>query len=119
LNDISKKLLALRKELDLTQDQVAEAIGVSKQSISKYERGIKVPSRENINKLAEVFDVRTDYLLGKSERPKLDEKLFEKYEEILNRLNQLPEEDQDIVLQRMIKMTELLEEQNNSLNIKK
>ena len=50
-----------------TQQDVADAIGVRYQSYQAYERGIAVPTLQNFLKLAELFDVSLDYLVGKKE----------------------------------------------------
>lgn len=65
--DFSEKLLTLRKGKDLTQEQLAEKMDVSRQSISKWEGGQAVPELEKIVALSEIFDVTTDYLLKPSE----------------------------------------------------
>lgn len=57
----------LRQEKHLKMYELGEAIGVSKSCISNYESGYNVPSRENLMKLSELFDVNIDYLLGKTE----------------------------------------------------
>ena len=63
----SEKLLTLRKAINLTQEQLAEKLDVSRQSISKWESGQAVPEMEKIVALSVVFDVTTDYLLKSSE----------------------------------------------------
>ena len=65
--NFSEKLLALRKANDLTQEQLAEKLDVSRQSISKWESGQAVPELDKIVALSAVFDVTTDYLLKSSE----------------------------------------------------
>ena len=65
--NFSEKLLALRKANDLTQEQLAEKLDVSRQSISKWESGQAVPELEKIVALSTVFSVTTDYLLKSSE----------------------------------------------------
>ena len=65
--DFSERLLTLRKEMDLTQEQLAEKMNVSRQSISKWESGQAVPELEKIIALSTIFDVTTDYLLKPSE----------------------------------------------------
>lgn len=56
----------LRKELNMSQAELAEKLGVSQQTISKYERGTREPDNETLAKLAEIFDCSIDYLLGRS-----------------------------------------------------
>ncbi|MDE7208043.1 MAG: helix-turn-helix domain-containing protein, partial [Lachnospiraceae bacterium] len=65
--DFSEKLLTLRKSRDLTQEQLAERLDVSRQSVSKWESGQAVPELDKIVALSDIFDVTTDYLLKPSE----------------------------------------------------
>jgi len=65
--NFSEKLLTLRKAKDLTQEQLAEKLDVSRQSISKWESGQATPDLEKIIALSAIFDVTTDYLLKSSE----------------------------------------------------
>lgn len=60
------KLKELRKQHQLSQQELAKIIGISKSSINMYERGEREPGIETINAFAEFFDVQTDYLLGKT-----------------------------------------------------
>lgn len=62
----SEILKELRTDRNLTQPQLAEAIGVSKGIISWWETGMSEPTASKIVKLAKYFDVTTDYLLGVS-----------------------------------------------------
>lgn len=65
--NISEKILSLRKAHDLTQEQLAEKLDVSRQSISKWESGQAMPEIDKITVLSNVFHVTTDYLLKPSE----------------------------------------------------
>lgn len=56
----------LRKELGLTQKQLAMKIGVSDASINKYEKGTMSPKIDKLEAMASLFDVSIDYLTGKS-----------------------------------------------------
>jgi len=60
---LSQKILQLRKKLGLSQEELAEKIGVSRQSISKWETGESIPELERLIGLSEIFNVTTDYLL--------------------------------------------------------
>lgn len=55
-------LISLRKNLGLSQDELAEKIGVSRQTLSKYETGESLPDIEKCRLLAEVFGVSMDDL---------------------------------------------------------
>ena len=58
------RLKALREEKKLNQGQLANAIGISRGSISFYENGDRTPDIEILCKIANYFDVDCDYLLG-------------------------------------------------------
>lgn len=63
---VPERLRALRKERQLTQEQLGELINVTKVSISGYENGNRTPDTDTLRRLADVFGVSTDYLLGRS-----------------------------------------------------
>lgn len=60
----AKKLAALRKYHSLSQEALAEKAGVSRQAISKWERGEASPDTDNILTLSKIYDVSVDDLLG-------------------------------------------------------
>lgn len=57
------KIIQLRKERNWSQEELASQLGVSRQSISKWESGSSLPDLDKIIKLSQIFDVSTDYLL--------------------------------------------------------
>ncbi len=61
------KLKELRKQKGLSQEQVANALGISMRAYQNYEYGQREPNIEMINKLADFYEVTTDYLLGRPE----------------------------------------------------
>src|SRR5690625_6544582 len=63
---ISKKLKELREEKGYLQKFVADKIGVRSNTLSGYENGNRYPDLDMILKLAELYDVSTDYLLGRT-----------------------------------------------------
>ena len=65
--NFSEKILTLRKANNLTQEQLAEKLDVSRQSISKWESGQATPELEKIVEMSTLFNVTTDYLLKSSE----------------------------------------------------
>lgn len=81
--DFSEKLLTLRKAKNLTQEELAEKLNVSRQSVSKWESGQAVPELDKIVAISTVFDVTTDYLLKSSEIDDLSVKteMLEKQQE--------------------------------------
>ena len=60
---LSEKILKLRAARGMSQGDLAEQLGVSRQSVSKWETGQSVPDLDKIIKLADLFGVTTDYLL--------------------------------------------------------
>ncbi len=58
------KLFDLRKSKNMSQDSLAEKLGVSRQAISKWELDEILPSSDNMIKLADMFDVSVEYLLN-------------------------------------------------------
>ncbi|MFR1739739.1 MAG: helix-turn-helix domain-containing protein [Clostridium sp.] len=61
-----KRLIQLRTEKNLTQQQVASKIHSSKANISRYESNSIEPNLKTLNELAELFDVSVDFLLGRT-----------------------------------------------------
>lgn len=67
---LAEKLLALRTERDLSQEDLAAKLEVSRQSVSKWETGQSVPDLDKIIKLADLFGVTVDELVREGERPR-------------------------------------------------
>ena len=65
--EFKDRLIKLRKELNLTQEELAQKIGYTRTAISAWEIGRNEPSNADTIKLAKYFGVSTDYLLGKSD----------------------------------------------------
>lgn len=61
---LSDNLAVLRKQLKLSQEQVAERIGVSRQAVAKWESGETVPDIINCSALAKLYDVTIDELIN-------------------------------------------------------
>lgn len=64
-----QRLKELRKSKRLTQQQLADIFFLNKSSISRYENGSQLPENEQLQKLADYFEVSIDYLLGRDENP--------------------------------------------------
>ncbi|MBD5085875.1 MAG: helix-turn-helix transcriptional regulator [Clostridiales bacterium] len=62
-----ERLLEQRKICKMTQQQVSEYLHISQPSYIRYENGSAEPSLENLVKLADLFDVSTDFLLGRTQ----------------------------------------------------
>ena len=63
LKNIGTRISKRRKQLNLTQEQVAERMGVSIQMISNLEQGKKAIRPENLIKISSVLDISCDYIL--------------------------------------------------------
>lgn len=63
---IGERIRRLRREKDISQEQLGKMLNVGKTTISNYETGYSSPDNETLKKLAEIFDCTTDYLLGLS-----------------------------------------------------
>lgn len=64
-----KRLRKLRNEKKLTQSELGRIINVSKVSVSGYESGDRTPDTDNLGRLADFFEVSSDYLLGRTDNP--------------------------------------------------
>ena len=68
MNDvIGANIARLRKEKNMTQDQLANLMGISFQAVSKWETGTADPSTSNLLALAKLFGVRPEELLQEAE----------------------------------------------------
>lgn len=65
----SDRLKKLRKNKKKTQQDMADFLGISRQGYAKYENGHAEADYETLNKLSNLFNVTTDYLLGSTDNP--------------------------------------------------
>ena len=81
---LADRLVELRKEHKLSQEALAEKLGLSRQSISKWERAEASPDTDNLIALAEVYGITLDELLGNNEpkEPKQETQPQSKKEEL-------------------------------------
>lgn len=81
--DLSKRIYALRKANGMSQEQLAEKMNISRQSISKWESGESLPDIDKLPELSRIFNVTIDSLLMQNEvdelkfRPEMIEKNHE------------------------------------------
>lgn len=76
--NFSKKLYMLRTKAGLTQDEMADKFGVSRQTVYKWENEITYPEVDRIIRISEVFNVSIDYLLKDNLSVKINEDSVEK-----------------------------------------
>lgn len=70
--NMGDKLKSLRTKKKLTQKQVSDMIGLAVSAVSSYESGSRYPSYDVLIKLARIFHVSTDYLLGMTDKRNID-----------------------------------------------
>ena len=87
---IPNRIRNLREDMDLRQIDVASATGIDQKTLSNYETGKTNPDSYSIIKLAEFFQVTTDYLLGYSDS------VFKSNQDVLKKLNQIEKEIQEL-----------------------
>lgn len=68
---LGKRLKALREKKGISQKFVATKIGVNNSTLSGYESGYREPDGETLLRLADFYEVTTDYLLGRSNNSQL------------------------------------------------
>lgn len=90
-----------RKELDVTQQEVAQYIGVSRAAVSKWEKGLSYPDITLLPKLATYFNVSIDVLLGYE--PQLTkEHIIKVYAELANRFSEESFEEVDKEIEQLL-----------------
>ena len=60
---IAEKIKSLRKDNSMTQEDLAEKLNVSRQTISKWETSVTIPDADNIVAISKLFNITTDELL--------------------------------------------------------
>lgn len=101
------RLKNLRKSFRLTQQELANQLGIARPTLSGYENMVSQPDLETLRKYAEFFCVTTDYLLGLEGNPSKNDEFLEKllvYGRKLNGFNR------DIIIGTMASMIKEQEE---------
>ncbi len=80
--NIGSKIIELRKDKGWSQAQLADAVNASRDIIGKYERNDNSPSIEMALKIAKVFDISVDYLLGEGKHASFDKETLKRLEDI-------------------------------------
>lgn len=103
--EFTENLKYLRNAYQFTQKQLADRLGLTANTVCEWEKGRSEPSITTIKKLAEIFDVTVDYLLGLEDdfgarvapiAPSVN--LSEKEKALLAAFNNLLPETQDFIL---------------------
>ncbi|WP_010493091.1 helix-turn-helix domain-containing protein [Paenibacillus elgii] len=82
------RLRLLRKAHKLTQEALAHKLQTVKSTISQYENGVNEPDYRTLLKFSEVFQVSTDYLLGKTDIPSCHGSDFNSTDEVFKQLSE-------------------------------
>ena len=69
MDTLGKRIAALRREKGMTQEELAERLGVSPQAVSNWENGQSCPDISLLPRLAAIFGVTTDLLLTGERKP--------------------------------------------------
>lgn len=72
-----ERLAKIRSDFKMTQQELADKVGVSRGTIGMYEIGQRDPDTDTLIKIAQVFNVTTDYLLGRTDTPTPADKISE------------------------------------------
>ena len=72
MDELSKRIVKLREANGETQQELADAIGITRQTLSRYEIAIRTVDVNILGALSQHFEVSTDYLLGITEAPTTD-----------------------------------------------
>lgn len=67
-----QRLRDLREDKDLKQVQIAEVLGIRQTVYSRYERGFQTIPVEHLLKLADFYQVSTDFILGRTNNPEIN-----------------------------------------------
>lgn len=100
---MESRIKTLREKRGLIQEILAAEVGITQQMLSKYERDISVIKVDILKKLAEYFNVTTDYLLGMSDTKrdlscevKMNDSL-DKYYDLIEVYKRLDEYEQEMI----------------------
>ena len=80
--NIGERIMQLRKQLNISQLELANMAEVSRTIIGNYERNTNTPSIEVLLKIAKVFNVSVDFLVGEGQLSTFDKDLLKRIEDI-------------------------------------
>lgn len=108
------RIAELRKKANITQEKFSSIIGVARSTLAMYETNKSEPDFKILQKIADYFNVSTDYLLGREDKKNFSDKnnnslvIPEKYRDVLIACNEgaddLTQEDIDAIV-RFIEFT--------------
>ncbi|MGN7287413.1 transcriptional regulator [Shouchella clausii] len=113
MNEVQKKLMGqrikqCRIDINLSQEGLAEQLGMKRTNIANYEAGRVVPPGSVILELANIFDVTTDYLLGRTNKPdKNADPLYDSLHQIQRARKKLPTKKERERMDQMLEIVKL------------
>lgn len=96
--NIGDNIRAARKALKMSQDDLAEAIGANRVTISHYEKGTYYPSISALNKLASVLNTTPNALIGEEEEPQDKAPKTIEAQTVSFAMDSLPKEQREMIL---------------------
>lgn len=97
MSDISNRLTNLRERQGWTKTRVAQSLGMSLQKYANYEYGRREPDLETIARIAALYEVSTDYLLGRESPQKKTVDLAKDPEVLLYNGRKVSAEDMEVI----------------------
>jgi transcriptional regulator with XRE-family HTH domain len=103
---LGDKIIRLRQDKDITQKELAKLLHIDQSMISYYEKNKKRPSYEVLAKIADIFDVSVDYLLGRTDDPRPVEEITDAHQRIEEALADDPEAEELLAFWKELKERE-------------
>ena len=109
MNTIGERISYIRDLQGIKQKELAEIIGVTKATMSKYENNINIPNADILCKISEALRTSTDYLVGRTNRMVPYKNTTEAYspEKLFNIILKLNDENKIRVYERAVTLWEL------------
>lgn len=81
MSNFGERLKYLREKYKMYQSELAEKLNLAPSTISMYERGDRDPDTSTLSKIADIFNVTTDYLLGRTENENIVQEIDKKMQD--------------------------------------
>lgn len=118
--NFGERLKYLREKEKMYQSELADKLNLAPSTISMYERGDRDPDTSTLAKIAEIFNVTTDYLLGRTDEALLnvkkrmkDNNLHGFFDIGLEKYDELSEEQQKIIIKQLNAMIDIFLEEKD------
>lgn len=77
--EIANRLVQLRKQHNLSQEELADKLGISRQAVSKWERAESSPDTDNLISIAKLYNISLDELLKSEDAPEIPPRRADNY----------------------------------------